>query len=802
MKLAKRAYVITLMMLVLVFAASAQDRSEKDPRNTAPTVGTGGAVGGPTGLFTVYDGQTLRKGEYTLSAALSNYDRDPGNVDISTIPLSFQVGLTNKFELFFGTEAYRGIKVNAPRNLSGFSLPNSQVFILTGFRSAPAIVLAPGNGNRSIFRPTGLAPFVQFPYVGGNAGTYGIQAPFTSGPQFGQPVGNATLGPFRAGGGGADLFPGVGSAYGSILPGVVFSTTTLVNNLGQAVGEGPVAFTVAPTYIADAPFVNRTWGTSSFNSFDVGFKWRFNNVMSPIGYGIAAFYRWYPDTADDFQGFNMMQRGSGPGGDKGDIGAVIFADARLDKWVNMSANVGYTWTSQAKGSFPGGEFTILDRPDEFNAALGLDFPVNKHFQPILEIRGTRYVGGRTPNALERHPLDGLAGIRIFPRRWFGMSLAYRYNFNEQDRDSFDDRSVTSSVIVGCQPTPCTPVTINNTFSGAPTGFQTSSDPHGYIAQFFIGRRDKRQAEIQNKPASVDSVTLGATVITLPCPPGQRSTSGACADNTTISVATRASDPENDVLTYNYTVSGGRIIGTGANVQWDLSTAQVGTYTITTGVDDGCGVCGRTDTKTITIRACPDCETPKVCNCPPLSVSGPAGLTQPGQTMTFTASSAGDVSYNWTVSSGTIESGQGTPSITVRTSMADAGTNITATVTISGPEVDRPDCNCEKTRSEIGSVAREQVPDLSDEVGVATDDDIKARVDSFYNQLNNNPNARGFIINYGTPAEIRRRRAQIVRAINFRKFDISRVTFVDGPDNGTGVNTKFYVVPAGVRDPTP
>lgn len=801
MKLAKKAYVITLMMLVLVFAVSAQDRSEKDPRNTAPTVGTGGAVGGPTGLFTVYDGQTLRKGEYTLSIALSNYDRDPGNVDISTVPLSFQIGLTNKFELFFGTEAYRGIKVNAPRNLSGFYLPNSQVFIVTGFRSGPAIVLAPGNGNRSIFRPTGLAPFVQFPFVGGNAGTYGIQAPFTSGPQFGQPVGNATLGPFRAGGGGADLFPGVGSAYGSILPGVVFSTRTLVNNAGAAVGEGPVGFTVAPTYIADAPFVNRTWGTSSFNSFDVGFKWRFNNVMSPIGYGIAAFYRWYPDTADDFQGFNMLQRGAGPGGDKGDIGAVVFADARLAKWVNMSANVGYTWTSQAKGNFPGGEFTILDRPDEFNAALGLDFPVNNHFQPILEIRGTRYVTNRTPNALERHPLDGLAGIRIFPRRWFGVSLAYRYNFNEQDRDSFDDRSVTSSVVVGCQPTPCTPVTLTSTFTGAPTGFQTSSDPHGYIAQFFIGRRDKRQAEVENKPASVDSVTLGATVITLPCPPGQRSTSGACADNTTISVATRASDPENDVLTYNYTVSGGRIIGTGANVQWDLSTAQVGTYTITTGVDDGCGVCGRTDTKTITIRACPDCETPRVCNCPPLSVSGPAGVTQPGQTMTFTASSAGDVTYNWTVSAGTIESGQGTPSITVRTSAADAGTNITATVTISGPAI-TPDCNCTTTASETGGVAREEVPILSDEVGVATDDDIKARVDNFYIQLNNNPNARGFIINYGTPAEIRRRRAQIVRAINFKKYDISRVTFVDGPDNGTGVNTKFYVVPAGVKDPTP
>src|SRR5213079_762299 len=122
MKLAIKAYVITLMLLTLVFAASAQLRSDKDDRNTAPTVGTGGPVGGPTGLFTVYDGQTLRRGEYTISAALSNYDRDPGNVDITSVPLSFQVGITDHLEFFFTTEAYRGIKINSPRNLSPFYL--------------------------------------------------------------------------------------------------------------------------------------------------------------------------------------------------------------------------------------------------------------------------------------------------------------------------------------------------------------------------------------------------------------------------------------------------------------------------------------------------------------------------------------------------------------------------------------------------------------------------------------------------------------------------------------------------------
>ena len=447
---------------------------------------------------------------------------------------------------------------------------------------------------------------------------------------------------------------------------------------------------------------------------------------------------------------------------------------------------------------------MLDPGDEFQYSVGIDFPVNKNFQPILEFRSLNYVGGRTPNAMEQDPMDGIAGFRWYPRRWFGFGLAYRHNFNQQDFGSFDDVSSTNSVTVLCGPVPlagCVPTTVTRTVTGPPSGIGVSSDPHGYIGQFWIGRRDKRAGDIENKPANVDSVTLGDTVITLPCRPGFTSRSGACNDNKTISVATKASDPENDVLTYNYTVSGGRIVGPiGANVSWDLSTAQAGTYTITTGVDDGCGFCGKTDTKTIRVEECADCvATEKPCACPTLSVSGPSGLTNAGDSMTFTATASGDLTYNWTVSNGTISSGQGTPVITVSTTKEMAGSNVTATVSIGGTEAR---CQCQTTGSETASIATKLTHSTVDDFGKATDDDVKARVDNFYIQLNNNPNAQGYIINYGSAAQIKKRRAQIMKAINFRKYDVSRVTFVDGPDNGTGESTKFYAVPAGADNPTP
>lgn len=814
MKLANRAYVITLLMLTLVFSVTAQNqlKSEKDDRNTAPTVGSGGPVGGPTGLFTVYDGSTLRKGEYTISAALSNYDRDPGNVDITTVPLSFQVGLSNRFELFFTTDSYRGIKVNSPQNLSGFYLPNSQLR-LVGFaalQSPAAIVLAPGTSgpyfNSGIYRPIGM-PFTQFPYTGGNAGTLGIPAPFFSGPFFGFPAGtNALLGPPRPGG-GADLFPGVGSPYGGILPGIVLTTVNLFDAAGRPRGTAPQSFTSAPIYLPDAPLLNRVWGQTAFNTMDFGFKWRFNNSMSKWSHGITAYYRYYMDKGTDLAGFNQLQRGAGSGSNKGDLGITYFLDARATKWANVSFNAGYVYTSKIEGTFGGTNFVMNDPADQIQLAVGIDFPVNKNFQPIVEFRSLTYVGGRTPNALETNPMDGIAGFRWYPRRWFGFGLAYRHNFNQQNLDYFNDSVSTSSAVLACGPLSangCTPQTVSTTVTGAPAGLGLSTDPHGYIAQFWIGRRDKRQGPIENKPANVNSVTLSGSVITLPCGPGQVSRSGGCPDsNKTINVATSASDPENDVLTYNYTVSGGRIVGTGANVQWDLSSAQAGTYTITAGVDDGCGVCGKTETKTIRVEACPDCYTPVKCaTCSTVSVSGPAGVTNPGGTMTFTATASGAESYNWTVSRGTIVSGQGSPSITVSTTEADAGQNVTATVEV-GWAKQAADCPpCPNTASETAPVQAKPVASIVDEFGKATDDDVKARVDNFYIQLNNNPNASGYIINYGTAAQIKKRRAQIMKAITFRKYDANRVTFVDGPDNKAGESTKFYLVPAGADKPNP
>ena len=62
MKLASRVILVAVAISVFCLTAFSQvdlsRKSDKDPRNEAPTVGSGGSPGGATGLFVTFDGKT------------------------------------------------------------------------------------------------------------------------------------------------------------------------------------------------------------------------------------------------------------------------------------------------------------------------------------------------------------------------------------------------------------------------------------------------------------------------------------------------------------------------------------------------------------------------------------------------------------------------------------------------------------------------------------------------------------------------------------------------------------------------
>jgi hypothetical protein len=804
--------------LVLCAAVSAQTlRNENDPRNISPSVGTGGPPGGPTGLFTIYDGQTLRKGEFTFSIAYSNFDRDPGNVDITEVPVSFQVGLNDHLELFFNTDAYRGVKVNNPQNLSSFYLPNSQLkFPFLG--SGGAIVLAPQGGNvgtlrgTAVFRPAFNQPFVQYPFSGGSAGTFGV-GPGIRGGLFGFPGFNATLGPpviqpNSGNFGPADNFPGIGSVVGSILPGIVLATNTLPPTILSPGLTVPVTFTIEPSYLPDAPFINRLYGQSSFSTFTVGAKWRWTGPNNPLGLGVIGLYRFYADKGTDFSGFNQLQRGSSPGGDVGDFGAIFFLDARLSRSVNVSVNGGYILNSNPKGTFGGTDAVLLDRPDEFLAGIGFDFPVNKYIQPILEVKSVQYVGGRTPNAFENSPVDALAGVKIYPARWWGFGLAYRYHLNQQDRSLFAGNDAnttinqTTNVIVPGRGVVVIPSTTRPaTTGGFPRGFIESEDANGYIAQVWFGRRNARAPEFLPNQAPTVTLSTATSTITLPCPEGTTST-GSCQVGTpmTVSLSANATDPDGDTLLYTYSTSGGRITGEGPNVSWDLTGVQPGTYTATVEVDDGCG-CMSFSSTTVTVQnPGPDCCRPP---CPEISISCPTGDVTVGSPATVSVDVRGggnpSVTYNWSVSSGQISSGQGTPSITIDTTTL-GGQTVTATVEIGGlpPE-------CDRTRSCSFTVSTPEQPKcrIFDTYNDLRFNDEKARLDNFAIQLQQEPDAIGYYAIWGSCEGEGQRRADraVAYLVNTRGIDASRIRTVVDPNCRETLTVELHICPPNAT-PTP
>lgn len=109
-------------------------------------------------------------------------------------------------------------------------------------------------------------------------------------------------------------------------------------------------------------------------------------------------------------------------------------------------------------------------------------------------------------------------------------------------------------------------------------------------------------------AYVKNLSLSQKEIILDCNISDISKNKVCSQNNQIvKIYTTVQNSKNEDLSYNFTVSGGKVTSQGPKVWWDLSGVKAGTYTITAAVDDGCGFCGKTITKTVVVKECSDCK---------------------------------------------------------------------------------------------------------------------------------------------------------------------------------------------------
>lgn len=213
---------------------------------------------------------------------------------------------------------------------------------------------------------------------------------------------------------------------------------------------------------------------------------------------------------------------------------------------------------------------------------------------------------------------------------------------------------------------------------------------GFLKRMFGGKGDTNKP---NRPPVIRAFVPSLAAITVACPPGYGSLSKCPATtDEAVQLTAMASDPDGDALSFSYTVTAGMIRGTGSKVVWDLTGMGPGTAMVSLEVDDNRG-CVASASTNVTIANCPDCMPIEVC--PTISSDCPSDVDE-GVPITFTAKVGSAVppatKYHWTVSAGTISSGQGSLSITVDT-RGLAGKVVTATL-----EVGDLDPSCGRTTS--------------------------------------------------------------------------------------------------------
>ena len=383
MSFARRLLGLMLALLLIGVVAQAQTpRSTDDPRNQAPT------VNGGTGLFTVYDTQTLRKGEFNFGFFANHFHRDPGDLAWQVYPVNFQVGFNDYLEIFAHFEAQRVVSTGLPILLSGFYLPDQSLFIVDR------------NGAR---RPRGINParIVINPVTGQIVAVPSVSPPFSA-----RPGGNDTA-----------VYPGLGAPVGGILPALPPRD--------------------APNYYPNAPFLAR-FSDQHTGDVWVGGKIRFTGPKNPFGFALIPLLK-IPTTRELNTG---LERGRGTG--NFDYGLIAAFEGRLHQHINLSTNIGYIKKGDPQaedmnlGPLCAGCGVIqgfgrseraLDLPNELRSGIALDFPLSQYLQFIVELSSTHYVGSRTPSLLKNSPVDFVAGARIFPVRWLSISAAYQRHLN-------------------------------------------------------------------------------------------------------------------------------------------------------------------------------------------------------------------------------------------------------------------------------------------------------------------------------------------------------------------------------------
>jgi len=276
---------------------------------------------------------------------------------------------------------------------------------------------------------------------------------------------------------------------------------------------------------------------------------------------------------------------------------------------------------------------------------------------------------------------------------------------------------------------------------------------------------------------------------------------ACSGAQQVRLTANAVSPSGNPIKYKWTTSDGDINGEGPVVTWNVAGLKPGYHKaslniVSAGSD---GECEAFSSVTVLVNACAAVRPV----CPAIEVTGPATVVL-DQPITFTSKFSGGTTgitpaYNWTVSPGTIISGQGTGTVKVDTT-GMAGQTIRASLSLGGYNLE---CYAETAVSipvpKIISRRFDEFPDIAR-------NDEKARLDNFAIEMQNDQTATAYVIVYprkgGKRGEVQQHAARVVDyLVNSRNLDQHRIVTLVGPMRDQ-LGVELWITPQGATPPNP
>ena len=374
--------------------------------------------------------------------------------------------------------------------------------------------------------------------------------------------------------------------------------------------------TGTPGYVEDYPFAANNGG-------GIG------NVTLGIKFGILSERHGDPFSVSLRNDFIVAGRTNLPrlqaNGTLGSPYSDLLSIAVSKQWSNVvttTFNMGYLLTTNPTNYLGQNAFLMAD---QFRTSAGFLLFPNSRFQPMSEYSAVIFSGG-TPDTTfgARDPVDGVWGLRMYPWKYIGVDVGYRYMLNLSqlnDRNGFVIKIGAAywpekAAPVNHPPTVSVSADKNMVYLGSgdvvgvkATASDPDNDPLTYTWSATCGHIDGDGPQVRWLSAGTTTGTCtiivkvddgrggstsASTDIGVEPRPNHPPTISCSADRSSVfagervHLTTNASDPDGDPLTYTWRANAGQIVGSGAAVDFDTTGLAPGSYSVTVRVDDGRG----------------------------------------------------------------------------------------------------------------------------------------------------------------------------------------------------------------------